>query len=155
MNASRSFLLAALLAGGPAGAADEIADVDCTNLSLTAPAPAGAQRREYRFTGSCRLFVRTALATRDIRTFVVEARANWDPLTRRFTESIRVPGGFQWNGHTVGGTMQSEFTCSGDPLATRAACNGFRHRNDTSLEALSNPYKQQGRPLLVGPRRAH
>jgi hypothetical protein len=35
----------------------------------------------------------------------------------------------------------------------RAACNGFRHRNDTALDALSKPYKQQGRTLLVGPRR--
>jgi hypothetical protein len=155
MSAPRSFLLVALLAGAPAGAANENADVDCANLKLVAPAPAAAQRHDYRFTGSCRLFVRTTLATRDIRTFVVEARATWDPRSRRFTETIRVPGGFQWNGRTVGGTIQSEFACNDDPLATRAACNGFRHRNDTSLEALSNPYKQQGRPLLVGPRRTH
>ena len=152
MNGPRGFLVIALLAGGLARAADEAPDVDCANLKLAAPPPAAAQRREYRFTGSCRLFTRAALATRDIRTFAVEVRATWEPRTRRFTETIRVPGGFQWNGRPVGGTMQSDFTCSDDPLATRAACNGFGHRNDTKLDALSNPYKQQGRPLLVGPR---
>ena len=152
MNDPRCLLLVALLAGGPACAANEAPDVDCKNLKLVASPPAATQRREYRFAGSCRLFVRMALETRDIRAFAVEARAAWDPRTRRFTETIRVPGGFQWNGRPVGGTMQSYFTCSDDPLATRAACNGFGHRNDTKLDALSNPYKQQGRPLLVGPR---
>jgi hypothetical protein len=152
MKSRRSLLFIALLVTGLARAADELPDVDCANLKLVA-VPAATERREYHFMGSCRLFVRTAPATRDIRTFAVEARAIWDQRSHRFTEIIRVPGGFRWDGRPVAGTMQSEFTCSDDPLAVRTACNGFRHRNDTSLEALSNPYKQRGRPLLVDPRR--
>lgn len=146
-----SLLVLALLAAGPVRAA-EMLDVDCANLrqvsarGLDAP---DAPLHEYRFAGSCRLFARAGLVTRDIRTFAVDAVGTWDRRTRRFTETVHVPGGFSIDGKPVGGTMRSEFTCSDDPLAVRTACNGFRHRNDTSLDALSNAYRQQGRSLLA------
>jgi hypothetical protein len=152
MRYLRRLLVIALLAGGPACAGNEVLDVDCANLRLVSAkgldAP-DAPLHEYRFAGSCRLFARAGLVTRDIRTFAVDALGTWDRRTRRFTEAVRVPGGFTFAGKAVGGTMRSEFTCSDDPLAARTACNGFRHQNDTSLDALSNAYRQQGRSLLA------
>jgi hypothetical protein len=151
MRASRRLLAIALLAGGLARAAETL-DVDCANLRLVAAKglqPPNAPLREYRFTGSCRLLARTGLEVRELRRFAVEALGSWDRRTRRFTETIRVTGAFSFDGRAVDGTMRSEFTCSDDPLAGRAACNGFRHRNDTSLDALSNAYRQKGRSLLA------
>jgi hypothetical protein len=127
--------------------------VDCAQLALTRAtgvADAAANQHRYEFAGSCRLSERKNGVVRDVRSFPVRASATWDVRQKRYEETVRVSGGFSWDGKSVGGEMHSAFRCSDDPLAQPAACNGFEHRNGTALEPLSNAYRQNGRPLLVG-----
>jgi hypothetical protein len=128
-------------------------NVDCANLKLkdaTGVGDPAAMQHDYDFSGTCVLSIKGDGYVKTIKTFPVEASGRWDVKEKQFEETVQVLGAFKWDGKVIGGQMTSAFKCNDDPLVANAACNGFDHKNKTSLEALSNSYKQQGRPLLVG-----
>ncbi len=127
--------------------------VDCAKLKLKDARGVGdenALTHKFDFSGTCVLSVSGDGYNQTVKVFPVEAKGSWNPKEQQFEEAIHVIGGFKWNGKVIGGFMTSKFKCNDDPLATKAACNGFEHSNKTALEPLSWPYKQQGRPFLVG-----
>ena len=127
--------------------------VDCAKLVLKDASGVGdeyAMQHDYDFSGTCVLHIKGDGYAKSIKTFPVEANARWDLKKKEFNETLQILGGFKWDGKVIGGSMMSSFKCNDDPLVAQAACNGFVHNNHTGLGPLSNSYKQQGRPMLVG-----
>ncbi|MFC1720037.1 hypothetical protein ACFL00_02735 [Pseudomonadota bacterium] len=138
---------------GSASAAETSLDCSGIKLEKSNCLPNGPNHI-YFFGGSCSFKIsdsggsfQSSYASH--HSFPVQVYVVWDAATKTLTEKLDTLGGFEWNGTTIGGRVESEYVCSHDPLLEAASCSVNQHSNDTGLPAFSIP-AQQFRPITEG-----